>query len=143
MEIRFFAGQIGTTVQRIISQGFERHSLENDAPRYKKERFNWLSYTDSGVLIGVLTADHMWDWMYIDELWVAPSSRGTGIGTSLLESAEDYAVSLNMSGIWLWTQSWQAPQFYKKLGYREFTRFNNFPKGHSRIGFRKELYAKR
>ncbi|MCG8333861.1 MAG: histone acetyltransferase, partial [Proteobacteria bacterium] len=36
-----------------------------------------------------------------------------------------------------WTQSWQAAEFYEQLGYVEFARFDDFPKGHQRIGFRK------
>ena len=54
-------------------------------------------------------------------------------------------LTLSFCGVWngcqwrLWTQSWQAGGFYQQLGYSEFTRFDDFPKGHSRIGFRKIL----
>ncbi len=87
----------------------------------------------------VLTADILWDWMYIDELWVSPASRGEGFGRKLMKHAEDFAGSQALRGIWLWTQGWQAEGFYRALGYEEFTRFDGFPKGHSRIGFRKYL----
>ena len=36
-------------------------------------------------------------------------------------------------------QSWQAAAFYDHLGYEEFTRFEHFPEGHERIGFRRYL----
>ena len=77
--------------------------------------------------------------MYIDELWVSPASRGGGLGRQLMELAEEFARAQRLQGIWLWTQSWQAEGFYRQLGYSEFTRFDEFPKGHSRIGFRKPL----
>ncbi len=77
--------------------------------------------------------------MYIDELWVSSELRGDGLGTRLMRLAEKFAAKHSLQGIWLWTQSWQAEQFYSQLGYVEFTRFDNFPKGHSRIGYRKIL----
>ena len=53
--------------------------------------------------------------------------------------AEELAVSQDLQGLWLWTQSGQAEGFYRQLGYREFARFDHFPKRHSRIGYRKIL----
>jgi hypothetical protein len=46
---------------------------------------------------------------------------------------------MGLTGIYLWTQSWQAGGFYAKLGYEQFTEFADFPPGHSRLGFRKYL----
>ena len=56
-----------------------------------------------------------------------------------MQLAEEFAAGAALQGIWLWTQSWQADGFYRQLGYSELTRFDDFPKGHSRIGFRKNL----
>ena len=56
-----------------------------------------------------------------------------------MQCVEEFAADESLQGVWLWTQSWQAESFYTKLGYEEFTRFENFPKGHTRIGFRKRL----
>ena len=138
-DIQCVKGQLDDKLQQIINAGFERHSREHDSPSFQKERINWLVYEDSRQLVGVLTADVMWDWLYIDELWVEEHWRSQGIGQTLMAKAEAYALSQNMTGLWLWTQSWQAPEFYRKLGYKQFTRFDDFPKGHSRIGFRKQF----
>ncbi len=88
-------------------------------------------------MTAVLTAELLWDWLYIDELWVSEELRGMGVGRKLMTLAEEFAASENLVGIWLWTQSWQAESFYKGLDYVEFTRFHHFPRGHSRIGLRK------
>ena len=53
--------------------------------------------------------------------------------------AEEHATRRGLRGIWLWTQSWQAIGFYSRLGFQEFTRFDDFPQGHTRVGFRKQL----
>jgi GNAT superfamily N-acetyltransferase len=138
-EIKFKGGELLPEEQQAISTGFERHTASHSAPPFDKKRLNWLAYGPDSILVGALTADLLWDWIYIDELWVAENVRGQGLGKQLMGKAEQYAVLHRLSGIWLWTQSWQAADFYKQLGYEEFTRFADFPKGHARIGLRKPI----
>ncbi|MEM7277771.1 MAG: GNAT family N-acetyltransferase [Pseudomonadota bacterium] len=125
--------------QKVVATGFLNHSDEHRAPLYRKELVNWLVRDEQNAITAVLTADVLWDWMYIDELWVSSSLRGEGLGTRLMRLAEKFANERSLQGVWLWTQSWQAEQFYSQLGYVEFTRFDDFPRGHSRIGYRKSL----
>ena len=122
-----------------MSDGFRQHGDETGGPEYRKEHVKWIANDEQDVIKAVLTADILWDWIYIDELWVSPGSRGNGLGRKLMLLAEDFAKSEKLQGIWLWTQSWQAEGFYAALGYDEFARFDDFPKGHSRIGYRKRL----
>ncbi|MGC9460940.1 GNAT family N-acetyltransferase [Vibrio genomosp. F10] len=136
-KIDFTNGDLDTLIQAELTAGFESHSQAQMAPLYSKERLNWTAQDEHGTLIAALTADLLWDWLYIDELWVDESCRGTGLGKQLMNKAEEFAKAQDLSGLWLWTQSWQAPVFYERLGFEEFTRFENFPTGHSRIGLRK------
>ncbi|WP_047044953.1 GNAT family N-acetyltransferase [Vibrio mexicanus] len=137
LEIEFNQGPLSDSYQAQLKVGFESHSEVQQAPPYVKENVNWTLVNEQGKLIAALTANLLWDWLYIDELWVDESCRGTGMGKQLMAKAEEYAVDKDLSGLWLWTQSWQAPDFYKSLGFEEFTRLDNFPVGHSRIGLRK------
>lgn len=139
INIKFDSGDLPKDIQEAVTSGFTQHSSVLNAPRFKKERLNWQAFNEEQRLLGVATADLLWDWLYIDELWVDESARGTGLGRKLMGAVEAYAQKNGLSGLWLWTQSWQAERFYKTLGYQEFTRFSNFPRGHSRIGFKKIL----
>ena len=139
MKISLHRERLTPSEQAAVTAGFAAHSEALNAPDYNKEHFKWLANDDSNSLRGVLTADRLWDWLYVDELWVCDSLRGAGIGRQLMELAEDFARQESVTGLWLWTQSWQAESFYRHLGYEEFTRFENFPKGYQRIGFRKYL----
>ena len=139
MDIEFHQGDLTASEQSVVSAGFHRHSEEQAAPEYKKERVKWLAFDERRELRAVLTADILWDWIYIDELWVSADFRGEGLGRQLMQLAEEFAKSQSLQGLWLWTQSWQAEGFYRRLGYDQFARFDNFPKGHSRVGFRKRL----
>ena len=139
MEIEFRRDDLTPEERAVVSEGFRSHTDEQDAPEYRKERVTWLAFDEANESKAVLTAEILWDWMYIDELWVSPIARGEGLGRQLMQLAEEFARSQNLQGIWLWTQSWQAEAFYEKLGFSQFTRFENFPTGYSRIGFRKTL----
>ncbi|GIU46873.1 hypothetical protein TUM4438_23970 [Shewanella sairae] len=138
-KIEFTQGELGAKIQAQLTAGFESHTQEQMAPPYDNQRVNWIVEDEQGNLIAALTAVLLWDWLYIDELWVAESCRGSGLGRQLMDKAQEYAITEKLSGLWLWTQSWQAPEFYQRLGFEEFTRFDDFPAGHSRIGLRKYL----
>lgn len=140
MKIEFHRGGLSPINQTTVAEGFKAHAEEQAAPQYEKEQVNWTVVDAKDRAVAVLAADILWDWMYIDELWVSPDHRGTGLGRQLVQLAEALAREDGLQGIWLWTQSWQAESFYARLGYTEFTRFDNFPKGYSRIGFRKVLF---
>jgi GNAT superfamily N-acetyltransferase len=139
MNIVFKPGHLTAKVQGIVTEGFAKDSAELSAPPYDKVRLNWLAYGSIEHIIGAVTCDILWGWMYVDELWVDSDYRKQGIGLALMMEAENYAKSKQLKGIWLWTQSWQAEDFYINLGYKEFTRFADFPEGYERIGLRKLL----
>ncbi len=139
LNIDFHRGELSAPEQAIVSDGFRAHSEEVAAPDYSKERVKWLGVDDQDRIQAVLTADIFWDWIHVDELWVSAELRGSGVGRELMHRVEALARDRELQGIWLWTQSWQAEGFYQRLGYEEFARLENFPKGHARIGFRKRL----
>lgn len=87
---------------------------------------------------GVIGATY-WDWLYINLMWVREDLRGQGFGRQLLEKAEAEARQRGAKRAYLDTFSFQAPAFYKKLGYEEFGRLEDFPAGHTRYFLVKTL----
>jgi len=64
------------------------------------------------------------DLIYIDELFVAPESRGKGYGKSLLDHAEDYAREQGYEVITLMTNKHMpAFQFYNHIDYLQAEHF--------------------
>ena len=86
-------------------------------------------------LIGVTAAN----WAFVAELWVAEAFRKQGIGSRLLAQAERVAKTRGCDFVYLDTFTFQAPEFYKRLGYREFGRLENCPTGFSRVWLAKGL----
>ena len=79
-------------------------------------------------------------WLFVQLLWVHADLRRRGIGRGLIAEAERHAHQFGCHSAWLDTFSFQGPDYYPRLGYREFARLD-VPPGHSRIFFRKALGA--
>lgn len=92
-----------------------------------------------GEFLGGLSAQTYWGWLYIDLLWLDERVRQTGQGSELVRRAEALARKRGCRHAFLNTFSFQAPGFYKKLGYKPFGRLKGFPKGHERIWMVKAL----
>jgi len=77
--------------------------------------------------------------MYINLLWVSGDHRGKGFGSKLMKAAEKEARRRGIKHAWVDTFSFQAPAFYRKLGYRRFGRLKDYPAGQSRSFLTKAL----
>jgi len=94
---------------------------------------------DGDRLLGGLLARITQGWMFIELLAVAPEARGQGQGRALTLAAEAEARARGLIGLWLDTYTFQAPDFYRALGYEEFGRIEDYPPGGARHFFRKYL----
>ncbi|KDN39462.1 acetyltransferase family protein [Tilletiaria anomala UBC 951] len=57
--------------------------------------------------------------VFIRLLWTDPSLRGQGIGDALMRKAEDAGIERGCVSMFVDTMSFQAPSFYRRLGYKE------------------------
>jgi len=77
-------------------------------------------------------------WLFVHYLWVHSDLRRRGIGRGLIAEAERRALVLGCHSAHLDTFSFQAPDFYKKLGYRVFGAID-YPPDHRRFFLQKRL----
>ncbi len=75
----------------------------------------------------------------LQELWVREDLRGSGIGSKLVARFEERVRELGCTILYLETFSFQAPEFYRKLGYEIACQFPGFPDGASKFVMKKEL----
>jgi ribosomal protein S18 acetylase RimI-like enzyme len=100
----------------------------------------FFAHDKNGDLVGGVIG--FWDgfgWLYVNSIWVAEQSRGTGLGSLLMSKIESEAKQRSCHNCYLNTMTFQAPGFYKKLGYQIFGELNDFPPGHSRLFLSKQL----
>lgn len=96
----------------------------------------------NGVLLGGVYVFVHPGWAYVDLAWVSEKCRGQGWGRKLMKKAEEEAAHRHgCHSAYLWSQDFEAPGFYEKLGYRRFVVLEDFIPGHQRIGFMKRLAA--
>jgi GNAT superfamily N-acetyltransferase len=93
----------------------------------------------AGAVRGGLLGATYWGWLYIEILWLPEDLRGQGNGTRLVDMAEDIARERGCHAAHLDTMSFQAPAFYRKLGYEEWGRLDDMLRGHTRFFLRKAL----
>ena len=94
---------------------------------------------EAGTVVGGLTGTTFWGWLAIERLWIDEAARGRGYGARMVRMAEVEAVARGCRQVLLDTMSFQAPEFYRKLGYEEFGVLEGFAGQHSRHYFRKTL----
>jgi GNAT superfamily N-acetyltransferase len=122
----------------IIGRGIGNYN-EQQAGDQKFQRLCFVLHaSDQEIVAGVL-GEIYWDWFHLDLLWVKEELRGRGYGQRLLMRAEDEARQRGAKHVFLDTFSFQAPEFYKKYGYRVFGELQDFPPGHQRYFLTKQL----
>ncbi|MBC6973281.1 GNAT family N-acetyltransferase [Bacillus sp. Xin] len=103
------------------------------------EHVSFLVKDDAGKIFGGITGTMYFYHLHIDFLWVDESVRHEGYGSQLLNKIEEMAKEKGCRLILLDSFSFQAPEFYKKQGYREFGVVEDHPKGYSQHFLEKRL----
>ncbi|SDX93708.1 GNAT family N-acetyltransferase [Roseicitreum antarcticum] len=137
-EIRHAEGPEDAARDRILAL-LDGHS-EAIGKSFKSETVFFEAHQD-GLYLGGLSARFALDlkWVFVELLAVAEAGRGKGIGGQLMARIEEEARLRGMQGIWLDTFSFQAPEFYKRLGFSEFGRIDGYPEDGARHFLLKRL----
>lgn len=122
----------------IIGRGVAQFNRDH-AGDNRFQRLCYLLKNTSGEVVGGVIAEVYWEWLYIDLLWVKEEIRRQGFGQSLMLRTEEEARQLGAKNAYLDTFSFQAPEFYQKLGYKPFGELPEFPPGKKRFFMKKEL----
>jgi GNAT superfamily N-acetyltransferase len=90
-------------------------------------------------VVGGLWGRTAYDWLFVELLFVPAALRGQGVGSELMQRAEDEARARGCHNAWLDTFEFQARGFYERLGYRCFGELPEYPAGFSRFFMKKAL----
>ncbi len=107
--------------------------------RYRYEPLVLILRDDNHNAAGGLHGQTGLGWLYVEVLWVNEERRGEGYGTRLVKAAEVEAENRGCHSAYLYTYSFQQPEFYKKLGYEVFGELADFPNGHMKYFMKKSL----
>lgn len=129
---------------------------DRDDVQFIEDRVDEFNMGQTGIfdarLLSIMMRDHTgevvagifgWTWggtCEIRTLWVHERLRGSGVGRRLMLGAEGEARRRGADQIVLSTHSFQAPEFYRRLGFERVGQVNDHPRGHQSIYLRKRLH---
>jgi len=103
------------------------------------ESFACVQRDESGAMIAGVSGYTWGGCCQVSYLWVAEEHRGHGLGRALLQAAERHARNQGCVIALLSSHDFQAPAFYRRLGYHEQASVRDHPVGHSNIIYSKRL----
>ncbi|WP_144206905.1 GNAT family N-acetyltransferase [Shewanella donghaensis] len=100
-----------TLVNGVREHRFEHMGSEDTKP------LSVVSRDENGHILGGIAGRTIYRNFLIEVLWVDKATRGSGLGRQLMEMAEVEAIKRGCVLAQLDTLDYQAPEFYKKLGF--------------------------
>lgn len=101
-----------------------QHLNDKIIEEHKKKRtlepltfFGFFIRDSEGEILAGCAGNTMYGSLFIGNLWVSEPLRGKGIGTQLMQRAEQLAKERGCHFIALNTFDWEALDFYRKLGF--------------------------
>ncbi|WP_226037741.1 GNAT family N-acetyltransferase [Aquibacillus saliphilus] len=122
--------------KKVIEHNLQQLSKESKTPF---ENTSFVLRDDEENIVGGVTATMYWFHMHIDFLWVKEELRHYGYGSTLMNEIKELAIVKGCRFIILDTFSFQAPGFYRKLGYEVIGIVEDHPKGHNQYYMKKDL----
>ncbi len=129
---------------KVIGEGLVSYNTSHVPMQQEKgiHPVNLMLKDENGEIAGaVMSRIYGWNAMEVSILWVSEKYRGKGLGKRLMNEVETIAIERNCTLIHLDTFDFQAPEFYKKLGYQLFGTLEGSPIGHNRYYLSKKLNA--
>jgi ribosomal protein S18 acetylase RimI-like enzyme len=110
-----------------IDAGFAQYAQETLGIVNTMELITFTAYDSLNsrqpIIAGVVCVQIFWGQLHIKYVYVDPAYRGRGIGSKLMENAFTFGREHNCTFAFVETMSFQAPEFYQKLGFvLDFTR---------------------
>ncbi|RDI45589.1 GNAT family N-acetyltransferase [Falsibacillus pallidus] len=103
------------------------------------ENVSFVVRDENEQIVGGVTGTMFWQHLHVDFLWVDELIREDGYGTKLMKEMEQWAREKKCRLMVVDTFSFQAPGFYRKLGFQEFGVVEDHPKGYKQYYFEKRL----
>lgn len=122
---------------KIIDEGLDKHNLE----RIGEQKYISVGSfaRDNGKIIGGITGNLFWNYLYIDMMWIQDEYRGKDLGRKLIEEVEALAIENGIHRSHLCTGSFQSKGFYEKCGYKVFGQLEDMPEGETEYYLYKRL----
>jgi ribosomal protein S18 acetylase RimI-like enzyme len=111
-----------------------------ELPENAAQPLNVVALDEQGMVLGGVIAETQFAWLKVSYLVVATEQRHRGIGRRLMELAEHEAAARGCRYAYVDTMDYQAPEFYRKLGYQIAGQLDDWDSHrHAKYFFTKDL----
>jgi len=126
---------------KLIEKGLEDYNREQTNGKLDDPgiEINLVLKDDEGNVVGGLGVSTVLRVMHLEVFWVAKEYRKLGYGRELVLEAERIGREKGCILSHTWTFSFQAPEFYEKIGYELVAIYDGYPDGITEHIFRKRL----
>ena len=129
----------GREAERVIESGLDGYNEEQAGFRDSRGLAVLISDPDTEQVVGGLLGRTSLGLLFVDLFFIPAPLRGQDLGSRALGMAEDEARRRGCVASVLYTISFQAPEFYERLGYQRFGEIACLPAGTSRVFLSKPL----
>lgn len=136
--MRIVADTRTAATAKAVVRGLVAYNTEH-AGKSKWKRFSLSVRDKKGEIKGGIVYQVMWNWCFIELLWLDEKSRKKGHGRKLIGKAEAIAKKHGAKHVYVDTFTFQGDGFYQKLGYEVYGDLDDFPPGHRRLWLKKDL----
>jgi GNAT superfamily N-acetyltransferase len=109
-------------LKKKIYEGFSRHAIQMTG---NDEKFDSVAFVaiEEASLAGAIVVERFWDALHVKYVYVDENYRGKGLGSRLMQHAFAYGDEQKCPFAFVETMSFQALEFYQKMGFElDFTR---------------------
>lgn len=130
--------QLTQDLKKRVDEGFSHHAIAMVGHDEKFEPEAFVA-TDDNEFAGMAVGQLFWGALHVKYVFVDESYRGKGLGSRLMEQVILYGLANKCPFAFVETMSFQALDFYQKIGFQlEFTR-SGYAHGTSFHYLRKDL----
>lgn len=109
-------------LKKKIYEGFSLHAIQMTG---NDEKFDSVAFVaiEEESLAGAVVVERFWDALHVKYVYVDENYRGKGLGSRLMQRAFAYGDEQKCPFAFVETMSFQALEFYQKMGFKlDFTR---------------------
>jgi len=121
----------------VIALGLSAYNMEHVGPTDRRT-LAVLVKDVTGETVGGISGRSSLGLLFLDLVYLPKSLRGSGLGSRMLAMAEEEGRQRGCKSAMLFTLSFQAPEFYRKHGWRVFGEIE-CDRGASRVFMTKQL----
>ncbi|MGC1549602.1 MAG: GNAT family N-acetyltransferase [Rhodanobacter sp.] len=122
-----------------ISDGLDHFNIEASGIADRRPLAVLVEDPDTHEVLGGVTGRTSLGLLFLDVFFLPEALRGSGLGSRILQMAEDEGRRRGCRSAVLYTISFQAPEFYKRHGWQVFGEIACDPPGTKRIFLTKDL----